>query len=168
MSYTITFDFQDATGARDVTNLVSLKSLERKTQIHNSLKPVVNSCSFKMAYDATIINLLLTSTDDILVSVLDGVTPWFTGTVRKNFSGTVKAARVEKFKIEVVDLGETLLKKKINTTSALASYKVSDTTTTSSSIIHYLLNQAGMDSADIQPDDILVTIDYFVNIHGGS
>ncbi len=162
MSWTVIFDFQDGSGARDITNLVLLKSLSRKKQLHNNLKPVTDTCSFSITYDSTIINLLLTATKDVLVNIKKNTADYFSGIVRLNFTGNVKTAAVQPFKIECVDYGEYYLKKKIKTVAALSNYKVSDTTNTATSIIHYLLADAGMVSGNILPDDILTTIDYFV------
>ena len=162
MSWAVTLDFQDGNGARDITSLVLLKSLEKKTQLHNGLKPVIDTCSFRIGYDSVIINLLLTADKDVFVSIQKNTDDYFTGIVRLNFSGNIRYSKVEPFKIECVDMGEYYLKKKISTIASLANYKVSDTANTSSSIVHYLLGEAGMNAGNILPDDIDVAIDYFV------
>lgn len=72
MSYQTYFDLQDGTGYRDVSAYIASDSLVVTTRAFNeSYTPAQNTATFKLVYDATLYNLLLAQTKDILVRIVE-------------------------------------------------------------------------------------------------
>ena len=160
MSWYIGLDFQDGSGYREITDNVLLKSLKRTQTLHNKLAPTSDMLSFTMADNATIRQLLLTATDDVLIKVTKDSSDYFYGRVRTNHKITT-TNYVNGIAVECED-NSYRLQKKITSLISWVGYSVSDTSTTSNSIIHQLLTSAGYSSGDINVSDILKTIDYYV------
>lgn len=165
MSWVINIDFQDGGGNHDISSLVLIDTIRRTRTLHNNLKPTVDTLKFSMHRNTSYINSLLANDSETIISVTKDGSDYFTGTIRPNFTVTVGSI-VGQVKVECVGYAEKL-KKTINTTFAYGSYKVSDATTKTSSIIHQLLVLAGFHvDNDISIPTIDKTIDYFVNIGG--
>ncbi|MHA1661866.1 MAG: hypothetical protein ACTSWQ_00970 [Candidatus Thorarchaeota archaeon] len=163
-TFVVQLDFNDAGGWQTITSSTKLSNFKRKRQIHNKLKPTSNTCSFTLINDVANVNKLLGNTGVTDVYITKDGSPYFRGRVRNNFKITLET-RLTGAKIECVDYGLDL-KRKITSTFRLANYKVSDTVSTSTSLVHYLLTEAGFSAGAIQPDDINKTISSFVNISG--
>jgi hypothetical protein len=166
MSWVINIDFQDGGGTHDISSLVLIDTIRRTRTLYNkNLQPTVDSLKFKMHRNTSYINSLLTNDDETLITVTKDGSDYFTGTIRPNFKLQVGAI-VGQVQIECVGYADKL-KKKINSTFAYGSYKVSDATTKAASVIHQLLVLAGFNvDDDISIATIDKTIDYFVNIGG--
>lgn len=65
MAIKFTLDFNDGSGARDVTNLVRRDSVQRYRGAWSKLKPTNNTLQYQLEWDSTINNLLMTTTADI-------------------------------------------------------------------------------------------------------
>jgi len=163
-TWTITVDFNDGGGARDIKDLVLVNTIRRKRRLWTELKPSVDTVSFSIVHDATIWNLFLSEEDDFLLVMTKDGSPYFSGIVYTNFDATA-AAKAERMKIEAADPG-ILLKRKKNTTSPpelWTDYYVCNTAVKASSIVHQLLYDAGVADGDIDATDITTQLDFFIN-----
>jgi hypothetical protein len=131
----------------------------KTTQLHNNLKMCVDSCNITFS-EITTANLFNTTTGTIPIYVQKNANDFFYGIVRKNFKNQITST-LKSFSVEINDY-LYLLKKKITSNLLYASYKISDTTTKSNSILHQLFYEAGFSDSDLDFDDINITIDYFV------
>lgn len=167
MSYVFQVNFQDGSGYRNITSLVKLESVKKTEILWSRLSPTINTLEFELMRDSAFLNLLLTEEAEPIVNVTENGSAFFQGYIRPNYDITVNSNNIGDTKIECVDNGFRL-QKKIDTSFQLNSYKVCDTSTPESSIIHYLLDLAGYDSGEINVSDIDKTIDYFPIIRGQS
>ena len=162
-TWVVNLDFQDGGGNRDISAKVIHKSFRRSRYIWKNLKPAQSACTFKMHRDATIINLLLSTTKDVLVSITKDASDYFYGIVKNTFTFDIRT-KIGPTKLDCVDRGERL-KKVIDSTFAWTGYKVCDPASTGSSILHQLLTTAGFSSGEWSlSTTINKTIAYFVNI----
>lgn len=164
MAWTIEIDFDDGSGFRDITALVLCKTLKRTQTLHNELKPVIDTCTFQMLRNATIINLLLSTTGKYIdIKIEKDSTAWFRGYLRTNFKIDVRN-QIDPVKIECVDRG-ILFKEKIPGYFQLESLDVTDTDDTENDLLYYLIvTTLGLSADDYDPDDIAKSIDYFANL----
>jgi hypothetical protein len=160
MSWTIEFDYQDGSGFQNVTAQVDVQTFRRTETLWQNLKPVINTCTFQMRRNSTTITKLLTTEKEIDVRIQKNSNGYFRGYIRRNFNISLKQT-VEPLKIECVDRGY-LLDSTIDTNIQYINYTVSNTSTTSTSIIHQLLALVGFSGATVSPANIAKTIDYFV------
>jgi hypothetical protein len=165
MSYLFQVDFQDGSGYRNITNLVKFESIKKTDILWSKLSPSIGTIEFELMRDTSFLNLLLTEEAEPIVNVTENGSAFFQGYIRPNYDITVNVNNIGDTKIECVDNGYRL-QKKIDSSFQLNSYKVCDTSTPASSIIHYLLDLAGYDSGEINVSDIDKTIDYFPIIRG--
>ena len=158
-------DFNDGSGYRDVTDLVDFSSFKLNQTLWSSdLAPTIDTCSFSLYYDSTILTLLLTTSGYIKINVQKDAADYFTGFVRQNFNATMRS-RFETITVQCVDPGIRLQQTTINpSTPALwESYYVCDPAHKSSSIVHQLLYDAGVDDADIDAPSITQQVDFYAN-----
>ena len=100
MAWSITLDFQDGGGAREIKDIVLVNTIRRKKRLWNDLRPTIDTCVFEIVYDSTIWNLLLTETDDILVEITKDVSEYFGGVVYSNFT-VLASATAEHLRLEL-------------------------------------------------------------------
>ncbi len=154
----------DGSGWTDIADLVDYNSIKRERTFHNSLKPVVPSCSFKLiggAESVTLSNQLLGAVhEDVPVQIFKDTVAYFTGIIRPSYSIRVTNT-VDRVSIECV--GKTfILDKTIKTTIAKFGAKVCDPDDTGNSLLHILFFAAGFSGAEINFPSIPVTIDSYV------
>jgi hypothetical protein len=167
MAWTITLNYQDGGGARDIKSLVDKKTFQRKRRIWNKLRPTVNTLTFRMKWDSTHMTLLMTTTKDILIVVKDDAgADYFYGIVKPNFAVNT-GTRPEWIQVECVDRS-WLLQKKIMTNINWGSYTVSNPAAIATSIVHQLMISAGYVSADISASipTVAKTIANYIVIKG--
>lgn len=163
-TWTITIDFQDGGGARDIKSLVLVNTIKRKRRIWTDLKPTIDTVSFSLIHNATIWNLLLEEEDDFLLVMTKDGSPYFSGVVYTNFDATA-AATAEKLKLEAADPGVLLKRKDIEpaTPEQWVDYYVCNTAAKASSIVHQLLYDAGVADGDIDATNITTQLDFYTN-----
>jgi hypothetical protein len=154
------FEINYGTGWVDITNLVLVKSIQRKRQLWNSLAPTINSMTFDIDRDVALFNALLSADGDILIHVEKDDDDYFTGQLLYNFDLEIKY-NIGQLKIDCVDNGARLHKKFIQSYNWL-DYKVCDSANPTTSIIHSILTIAGYTIGEIDVVDINKSIDYFL------
>ncbi len=161
MAFTVTIDFDDGVGPRDVSNLVLQDSFIRRRTLWKSLAPQSNYLTFKMQRDSTIIALLLGSTTkEFFVVVTKDSGDYFSGLIRRNFK-IVTTTLPQPVDIECVDYSAVWLRKRVDTTFLWAGYAVCDPSSTATSVVHQLLALAGYTAAEISISTTIAdTIDY--------
>lgn len=141
MAWLFQLDFQDGNGWRDITSSVLFETLKKDEQLHSELQPVQNQLSFSIHRNTTIANLLMGSTEDVLISVGDSGADYFSGVLQPDFSLSL-TANVGPIQVKAVDNGEKL-RLTADTLQKWISYDVCDTGDTSASIVHQTLILAG-------------------------
>lgn len=158
-TYLFQLDFQDEAGWVDITNYVDLKSISRKMSIYNNLKPTANTLKFDLLPNTTIFNQIMTTQGEILFSAEKNSAAYFTGYLRRNFGYSVRT-RLQSMTIEVIDNIQRLMRKCMSDLNYVG-YDVIDTSTTTESIVHKVLTEAGFAAGEINVTSIAKTIDYF-------
>lgn len=153
--FTIEVDF--GSGYIDITDHCS--NLSRERVAHNDLRPVVNTARFEVM-DLTIANSFITTDADIPVRIKKSAVDWFHGRIRPNFGLNMTSA-FQQLNIECVD-NSVDLQETIDESFAWENYKVCDTVTTSTSILHQLLVKAGFTLGEMNLTTINTTIAWYV------
>lgn len=161
MSWTVSID--KGSGWEDITSLVDYRSIRRRQVCHNGLKPVVDTCRFRLAGGsecATLVNALLAFAGEyITVKIQKDSSDYFVGLIRNNFSTSVTNT-VGKVEIECVDKGFRLDKTIVNNV-LYNSYTLSNPTNKSTSILHCLFTAAGFGESEVSFTAYNKTINYF-------
>ena len=169
MAWTITLDFDDGGGARDITTYVNEESFKRSRTLWNELQPTIDYLKFDMNWYETIVKLFLgLDGAEVAVVVQEDAVDYFTGYVRTNWNFSL-TTRPQSFKVECVDPG-ILLKEKIvkpDTPALWENYTVYNSGDSTSSILSKLMIGAGFTHADIDADSVGDTIDYFPYVEDG-
>lgn len=161
MSWTVSID--KGSGWEDITSLVDYRSIRRRQVCHNNLKPVVDTCRFRLAGGSecvTLVNALLAfSGEYITVKIQKDSSDYFVGLIRNNFSTSVTNT-VGKVEIECVDKGFRL-DKTITTNVLYTNYTLSNPSDKATSILHCLFTAAGFGESEVSFTAYNKTIDYF-------
>ena len=169
MAWSITLDFDDGNGARDITNYVDTGSFKRSRTLWKELQPTVDYLKFDMLWNSTIMNLFLgLDGADVSVAVQDDGEDYFTGYVRTNWDFSL-TTRPQSFKVECVDPGILLTEKVVKpaTPTMWEDYTVFNSSNASTSILSQLMIGAGFTHDDIDATSIGDTVDYFTYVEGG-
>jgi hypothetical protein len=150
MAFTVTINYGSGNVALtnySGQNLVYAGSLKKTTQVHSKdFRPVSGQAWFSIQPKPALMSALFALDRDqlITVSIMDGATPWFTGYVRPltKFKDSTGKTSVD---FECVDAGWPLhLKPSVDVQYVPAdNMVVCNTSTTSVSLIHQLLIDAG-------------------------
>ncbi len=147
----IAVDF--GSGFVDITE--HCEKLTRMRTAHNELRPTVNTANFTVN-DLVTSNLFNATGDDLPVTITKDGFAWFVGQIRPNYD-TVMASGLERLVIECVD-NSINLQERIDESFEWTGYKVCDTSSKSTSIVHQLLVKNGFSLSDMSLTDIDVTI----------
>jgi len=175
MAYTVTINY----GSGDVEltnysgeNLVLNKSFKKTVQVHNKdYEPVLCQAWFDVRPNQALMTALfgIERDQEVTVSIQENASDWFTGYVRPitQFKETASGQNVLSF--ECIDVGWKLRAKPEAAISKDPNdnMQVCDTSTTSESLIHWLLDEAwgGSFPNNVTAYDITEEIDYFRTIN---
>lgn len=172
MAWSITLDFGDTTGPRDITDYVNLDSFRRQRQYHTDLRAVSWRLSFGMVRNPTISTLLLGNEGDVDISVTKDGDPYFVGQLDTDYVVAIRT-RLQEVPIKAVDNGARLRRVMKGDGAGgdvkLVNFKVCDPGDTEHSIVHELLDLAGFSGAEMDlgaGDTIASVIDYWVALLG--
>lgn len=139
----------------DVTSELLKDSLKLSYSLFKDLEPSTNRAEFKLSGSSTLLPLILATTDDVIVEILEGSTYLFKGYLTDNFSWSITNRGQQPVIISAEDPGIKLLKRNWVSTNALYSlfinYKVCDPADTNSSIIHKIAALAGVTVSSLIP-----------------
>lgn len=172
MSFTVTINY----GSGDVSltnysgvNLVYAGSLKKTSELYSKdFKPVTNQAWFSIKPQPSLMSALfgLDRDQEISVVIQEDGSDWFTGYVRPITKFEDKVSGRDEVSFECVDEGWKLHAKPSTYISRDAddNMTVCDTTTTSQSMIHWLLNQAwgGTFPNSVTAFDVAEDIEHFL------
>ena len=155
-TWVVQIDYGD--GWIDITDKVLTQTFKRKRSIWNSLSPTINSLSFQMLRDPTIITEFLISSSPIALHIEKDGDDYFTGFLKGNFKVTIQN-QIQPLQIDCIDNAK-LIQKTVGTGAVWLNYKVCDPANPATSIVHALLALAGVGAGTVATID--KTIDYYV------
>jgi hypothetical protein len=160
-TFTVQIDF--GSGNVDITDDVIHKSFARRRKIHNRLRPTTDECTFLLQGDTSVLSDLLTAPDDTVVTITKDSAAYFKGYLSPRFRIPIKSVRNQPIQIKVEDWLRYRLDKDVEVNARYATHKVCDTTTTSNSLVHKLLTEAGFAAGELNiTTDIDKTITDYV------
>lgn len=155
----VEIDFNAGEGWEDITASVKRDGFSKVQKLHSDFKPVVNSCKLELLGDPELFTKIINS-ESATVRITDDLgSPYFTGSVKNDFSGKM-STRLKGSSVEVVDFSYHL-KRKVGQAVCWKSYKICDNANIGSSIIHSFLAILGLAPGDISAANIDKTIPYF-------
>lgn len=159
MSWLVRLDFDNGSGWQDITDYVETKSFKPSFTLHKSLKSTVNSLSFDMHWNQSIVLLLLDTDYRAKINVQKDGADYFTGYVRNNLKVRTKF-RPDKVKIECVDPGYLLKEHRIDSTFLMEDVYLSSSDTSRSAVYQIAVQHGPLAAADISDDTINFLIRY--------
>ena len=168
MSYVVTVNF----GSGDIDlanysgeNLVRQKSFSKKEALYNNktFKPDINTAKFEIDLNTTLLATIMGLDNDALASVSitkDG-SGWFKGFIRPVTDIKVRSGGGDTISISCVDMGWILKEQPASNAqkSTSDSMTVLDMSSTSNSIVHWILSEAGF-TGTVYGSDITDSVDY--------
>lgn len=126
----------------DITPYVDIRSISRTRRLHSELKPNSNKVEFRLLFDATVYQSLI-STETIGITITRDSAAYFSGYVSPNFRTKIRDGR--KY-IEIIAEDPTLqtLGKSITTPQSWAGYAVCNPAAPASSLVHAIAAEAGV------------------------
>lgn len=143
----------------DITALVDVMSIKRQERLFSELRPNVNRCDFRIIFDATLFQTLITN-DPILCTITKDGSAYFTGTLSPNYTAQIKAGR-KYIAMIAEDFSLLKLDQPIMSVLAYSGYQVCAPLFTYVSLVHALTTAAGVTLA-ASPPTITSTVPYLV------
>ena len=154
-------DYQQGGGWEIITPYIDYETFTGKVEtLWNNLKPVANTLTFQIKGSSSIAQNFLAYDESIKVKVKKDGVDYFTGQLRYDSKINI-THKMESLRVECID-GYAELQARVYSSFQWVDHKVCDTSTPNNSVLHKLLNLAGIDNSRIVVSDIDITIDYFV------
>jgi len=128
----------------DITQYVVKESFKVEETLYTDLSPNSNTASFSVFSNTSLVNSLIINKAPINVEIKDGLTYYFKGILAPTYKESIYGNGISVVQLTVEDYTNTKLKKLIRTSFRLTGFKVCDTSSTSTSILHYLATAAGV------------------------